>query len=219
MIPNLDASYSSLINTLSSTSTKKANTTLFAAQLEDFKKADTNLYINEIGTCYPGTKVTVKSMTSSDVQKYYEEWKRQPISSSGFDHNIIVSPKVLEKMKNDPGYAEKMLGKIRQAATPVGFENATLYEYKVIVRDDGEIETMACADFMNGNEQKAENNDKDKKKAAKKFDPIFFHRKIQNQRETQLLSETGFYTNLFFEPQYRFIAGIANGNRKGNAVE
>lgn len=204
MVTDINTAYYSFINKNTSPSAKKAGNNLFAAQLENSKKVNTHSYINEIENCYPGTKVTVKSMTGSDVKKYYEEWKNEPINYNGFNHNITVSPKVLERMKNDPDYAEKMMKKIKSAAIPVGFENATLYEYKVIVRDDGEIETMACADFMNGKKQKTEPDEDDKKKDAKKPDPIYLHREIKNQWELIPFLENGIKSNQFFESQYLY---------------
>lgn len=133
-------------------------------------KEDTrNSIINDIKSCYPKTKVTIKSMDVGDVQNYYEKWKQEPINYFGFKHDIVVSPKVLERMEKDPRYKQEMLLKIKKAVVPQGFENASLYEYKVIVRDDGEIETMACADFMNGKNEKVEETvDDDKRKKIKK---------------------------------------------------
>lgn len=116
----------------------------------------------------PGTEVIVKSMTSSDVKKYYEAWKNAPTSSNGLGHQITVSPKVLEKMEKDPEYAKSMMSKIQSAATPQGFEGAQLLEYKVFVKDDGEIEVMACADWQNQNKNKVSDDEEEKKKRAKK---------------------------------------------------
>ncbi len=63
-------------------------------------------------------------------------------------------------MEGNPEYTEEMLGKIKKAAIPEGFDNANIYEYKVIVRDDGEIQTLACADFKNGKTEKIDNAEK-----------------------------------------------------------
>lgn len=219
MSTNLNSIDSSIMSNI--VSTYKASTeinpkdtegALFATQLENSKKTD--FYLNEIKNCVPKTTVTVKSMNARDIQKYYEEWKKQPIDYSGFNHSITVSPKVLEKMKNDPKYAEQMLQKIKKAATPEGFGNATIYEYKVIVRDDGEIETLSCADFMNEKNQKIENDDK--KKDRKKLELIYSHRRIYDQRQLQTLSEEVIKVTQFMGPQYYFYAAAASKMRKGN---
>lgn len=140
------------------------------------KKESESTIVNKLQNCYPKTKVTIKSMTDADIEDYC---KNSPINYSSFDHGIIVSPKVLEKMKEDPEYSKQMLSKIREAAIPKGFENATLYEYKVIVKDNGEIVTVACADFMNGKKQKVDDDDDDKKKKLKK--------ELQKLHEKELL--------------------------------
>lgn len=242
MSANLNSIYSSFINNISSThksSTKRTVTNskdignaLFATQVENEKKTDT--YINEIKNCVPETTVTIKSMNAGDVQKYYQEWKNQSTDYSEFKHNITVSPKVLEKMEKDPKYAEQMLQKIKKAATPEGFENATLYEYKVIVRDDGEIETLACADFMNGKSEKIENNDDDKKKAEKKraerkkaenervekneLKNIYANRRIYDQWKSQTLSEEKIKINQFIKQQYLSHTGVVKKIGNGNEV-
>lgn len=141
----------------------------------DEKESESTI-VNKLQNCYPKTKVTIKSMTDKDIEDYC---KNSPINYSSFNHGIIVSPKVLEKMKEDPKYSKQMLSKIREAAVPKGFENATLYEYKVIVKDNGEIVTVACADFMNGKKQKVDDDDDDKKKKLKK--------ELQKMREKELL--------------------------------
>ncbi len=213
---NLDSIYSLFINNNSSThkssteiNSKDVGSDLFATQFENVKKIDT--YLNEIKNCVPKTIVTIKSMTAGDVQKYYQEWKKQPVDYSGFKHNIIVSPKVLEKMGKDSKYAEQMLLKIKKAAIPEGFGNATIYEYKVIVRDDGEIETFACADFMNGNNKKTDNDYEDKKKdEKKKLELIYSHRRINDQWESQTLPEEEIKITQFIEPQYLFHSEVAN---------
>lgn len=130
----------------------------------DEKESESTI-IDKLKNCYPQTTVTIKSMTDADIDDYC---KNSPIDYSRFDHGIIVSPKVLEKMKEDPKYAKQMLAKIKDAAIPRGFGNAMIYEYKVIVKDDGEIITVSCADFMNGKKQKVDDDDDDKKKKIKK---------------------------------------------------
>lgn len=140
------------------------------------EKESESAIVNKLQNCYPETKVTIKSMTDADIEDYC---KNSPINYSSFDHGIIVSPKVLERMKEDPKYSKQMLSKIKEAAIPKGFENATLYEYKVIVKDNGEIVTVACADFMNGKNQRVDDDDDDKKKKLKK--------ELQKLHEKELL--------------------------------
>lgn len=141
----------------------------------DEKESESTI-VNKLQNCYPKTTVTIKSMTDADIEDYC---KNSPINYSSFDHGIIVSPKVLERMKEDPKYSKQMLSKIREAAIPKGFENATLYEYKVIVKDDGEIITVSCADFMNGKKQKVDDDDDYKKKKLKE--------ELQKLHEKELL--------------------------------
>lgn len=196
---------------------KDVGSTLFATKLENAKNTDT--YLNEIKNCYPNTTVTIKSMTAADVQKYYEEWKNQPVNYSGYSHSITVSPKVLERMEKDPKYAEQMLQKIKKAAIPEGFGNATIYEYKVIVRDDGEIETMACADWNNGKKQNTDNDDEDKKKAEKKkLERVYWERRIYDQSKPETILKEQSNINQFIQPQYLFHTGVANIIRNGNKV-
>jgi hypothetical protein len=216
MSDNLSSIYSSYINSIGSSykssaertgnNSKDIGSTLFAAQLENAKKIDT--YLDEIKNYVPNTIVTVKSMNAGDVQKYYQEWKQQPIDYSGLKPNITVSPKVLAKMEKDPKYAEQMLQKIKRAAIPEGFGDATIYEYKVIVRDDGEIETLACADFMNGKNNKTENKDEEddnkKKYEKKKVEVTYFYRRLFDQWESQTLLEEVTKITQFIQPQYLF---------------
>lgn len=185
MNSNLNFIYSLAVRNISSvqkssTERKERNfkdndNNLFTTRLENARKVYE--YINEIKNCYPNTTVTVKSMTAADAEKYCEEWKKQPINYSKFKHSIIVSSKVLLKMEKDTKYAEQMLARIKKAAIPEGFGNASIYEYKVVVRDDGEIENFACADFMNGKSEKTDDDNEkktEKKKVEKEsLEPIY----------------------------------------------
>ena len=192
---------------------ERTGSTSFATQLESAKKTDT--YIDEIKNFVPNTTVTIKSMNAGDVQKYYEEWKKQPVDYSGLKPNITVSPKVLEKMEKDPEYAEKMLLKIKKAATPEGFGNATIYEYKVIVRDDGEIETLACADFMNEKKQKINNDDDEKKKDEKKKNELIYSNiGIDDQWKTKTVSVEDIKGTQFIDQQYLLNIEIFNKKRR-----
>ncbi len=216
---NLNSIYSSCINNTSYTqrlstektiNSKSTDSNLFATKLENEKKSDT--YINDLKNCFPKTTVTVRSMTAKEVGDYREEWKGQPNDYSGFKHDIVVSSKVLEKMEKDPEYAEQMMKKIKKAAVPEGFGNATIYEYKVVVRDDGEIETWVCADCMNGKNKKVYyDNDDDKKKAEKKkLKLIYENKRIYEQWRVQALSDEKIKTNQFINQQYFFHAGVIN---------
>jgi hypothetical protein len=159
---------------------------------------ENNKYLAQIKENFPQSTINVKSMTAGDVQSYYQEWKNQPIK---YSRDITISPKVLEKMENDPAYAEQMMLKINKAATPEGFGGAALYEYKVIVRDDGKIETMACADFMIGKKDKVQNEEEDEeeekikkiKELKRKMEMSSFDRKLHNQQE---LAKTGYFNML-----------------------
>ncbi|SFC38322.1 hypothetical protein [Clostridium uliginosum] len=184
----------------------------------EYKKEtkDSTYYVDQIKKNIPGTEVTVKSMTSSDVQKYYEEWKKTSIPATEQTHQITVSPKVLEKMKNDPKYAEEMMAKIKYAATPQGFEGAQLLEYKVIVKDDGEIEVLACADFMIGKKNKVSDDDDDekKKKAKKRLEQLQFSRSSFDNKKLNAISEEKIDKNLISYDNYLYqnaiIAKIKN---------
>lgn len=223
---NENALYSSFINNISYTkkssnewieiNSKGIDSVSFATQLKNAQKTDT--YLNEIKSYVPNTIVTIKSMTAGDVRKYYEEWKKQAVDYSEFKHNIIISPKVLEKMGIDPKYAEQMLLKIKKASIPEGFGNATIYEYKVIVRDDGEIETLACADFMNGKNQKIDTDNEDKKDEKEKVGLTYSHKGAYNQWESRTLFEEEIKTTYFNEPQYLFHIADANRVRDRNKV-
>jgi len=159
----------------------------------EYKKEtkDSTYYVDQIKENIPGTNVIVKSMTSSDVKKYYEEWKKAPVSGSGLSHQITISPKVLKKMEKDPKYAEDMMAKIQKAATTEGFEGAELLEYKVIVKDDGEIEVLACADFMSGKNNKVSNDDDDKKKKAakKKIEELQLSRYLFDKNGQKIIAQ------------------------------
>jgi hypothetical protein len=209
MSADLNSIYSSYINNASyaqKSSTEKAikskntDSNLFATQLENEKKVDT--YIDELKNCFPKTTVTVRSMTAREVGDYREQWKNQPTDYSGLKPDIVVSSKVLEKMEKNPEYAEQMMQKIKKAAVPEGFGNATIYEYKVVVRDDGEIETWVCADCMNGKNKKIDDDD-DKKKAEKKrvekkeLELIYENKRICDQWKAQTLSEEKIKTNKY----------------------
>lgn len=229
MSANLNSIYSSCINNTSYTqrlstektiNSKNTDSNLFATQLENEKKSDT--YINDLNNSFPKTTVTVRSMTAKEVGDYREKWKSKPNDYSGFKHDIVVSSKVLEKMEKDPEYAEQMMKKIKKAAVPEGFGNATIYEYKVVVRDDGEIETWVCADCMNGKNKKAEDNDDDKKKAEKKraekkkLELIYENKRIYDQWKVQALSDEKIKINQFINQQYFSHAGVIN--KIGNEV-
>lgn len=164
------------VNQMSKTYISSKNNSVDSLKRPVDEKESESTIINKLQNCYPKTTVKIKSMTYADIEDYC---KNSPINYSKFDHGIIVSPKVLERMKEDPKYSKQMLSKIKEAAIPKGFGNATLYEYKVIVKDDGEIVTVACADFMNGKKQKVDDNDDDKKKKLKK--------ELQRLHEKQLL--------------------------------
>ncbi len=221
MSANLNSIYSSCINNTScvqKSSAEKAikskNTdNLFATQLENEKKADT--YMDELKNCFPKTTVTARSMNTKEVGEYREKWKNMPNDYSGFKHDIVVSSKVLEKMEKDPEYAEKMMQKIKKAAVPEGFGNATIYEYKVVVRDDGEIETWVCADCMNGKNKKICNgDDDDKKKAEKKraekkeLELIYENKRMYDQWRSQTLLDKKIEINQVTNQKYFFNAGI-----------
>ncbi|BCZ47258.1 hypothetical protein psyc5s11_33250 [Clostridium gelidum] len=151
---------------------------------------DSTYYVSQIKENIPNADVTIKSMTSADVADYYEKWKDEPVCTNARIPKITVSPKVLEKMKNDPKYAENMMAKIKDAATPQGFENAQLYEYKVIVKDDGEIEILACADFMSGKKNTvSDDNDEKKKEAKKKLKQLQFSRYLFDNNKLESISE------------------------------
>ncbi|WP_027624927.1 DUF6033 family protein [Clostridium lundense] len=224
MITNLNSINSSFINNSISThkssneiNYKDLNSSLFATQLKNAKNTD--IYLNEIKSCYPNTAVTIKSMTARDVQKYYEKWKNKAVCCSGFSHSVTVSPKVLERMEKDPKYAEQMLQKIKKAAIPEGFGNATIYEYKVIVRDDGEIETMACAEWKNEKKQNTKNDDEEKKKAKnKKLELLYWHRRIYELPESQAISKEEIKMTPFAESQYLFNIGVVNKIKNENKV-
>jgi hypothetical protein len=211
----IHSSFISNVNPTSNSSVKKTGNDIFAIQLDNIQKTDT--YLNEIKSCVPKTEVTVKSMNAIDVQKYYEEWKKQPTDYSRYNHNIIISPKVLERMEKDPKYAEQMLLKIKKAAIPEGFSNATIYEYKVIVRDDGEIETFACADFMNGKNKKADNDDDKKKDTKKQLEPVYLHRNLYDQWKSQTITAEEINIPQFIKSQYLLypeaIAAIRSENK------
>ncbi len=227
MSTNLNSIYSSCINNISysqkfstekTINAKDIGSDLFATQLEKEKKADT--YINEIKNCVPKTTVTVRSMGAKEVADYREKWKNQPNDYSGFKHDIVVSSKVLEKMEKDPKYAEQMMQKIKKAAVPEGFGNATIYEYKVVVRDDGEIETWVCADCMNGKNKKTDHDDHGKKEAEKKsavrknaekeLELIYANIRIDDQLKSQILAEEKIKINGFIKQQYFFNKGVVN---------
>ena len=150
-------------------------------------------------------------MTSSDVADYYGEWKKMPVSTNARIPEITISPKVLEKMKNDPNYAESMMAKIQDAGTPVGFEGAQLYEYKVFVKDDGEIEVMACADFMSGKNNKVSDDEDDEKKkeAKKKLMQLQFNRYSFDNNKLESTSEETIDKNVIPYENYLFQNDIA----------
>ena len=151
---------------------------------------DSTYYVSQIKENIPNADVTIKSMTAADVADYYEKWKDEQVRTNARIPEITVSPKVLEKMKNDPKYAENMMAKIKDAATPQGFENAQLYEYKVIVKDDGEIEVLACADFMSGKKNTVSDDDDEKKKEAKKkLKQLQFNRYLFDNNKLESISE------------------------------
>lgn len=168
---------------------------LFSEKLKNINKST---YIDQIKEYTPGSSVTVKSMNAEDIKKYYEEWKKQPVDYNGLKPSITVSPKVIERMNGDPEYAEKMLLKIKTASIPMGFEHAKLYEYKVFVRDDGEIETMSCADFMNGNSKKTDEVEDNQKEKEKKVKLTRLHKKLSNPINTQIISKDEVISNMLY---------------------
>lgn len=132
-------------------------------------------YEKQLKNMFPSSKINVKAMTAADVDAYYKKWKDKPVNLNGFYHEITVSPVVLDKMSKDPKYASEMMMKIQAAAIPQGFDkNTIIYEYKVIVRDDGEIEVLCCA----GDREQKKSNPEDKKDRDKK--------KVQ-QQEVELM--------------------------------
>lgn len=137
-------------------------------------------YIDEIKNKFPNVNVNIKSMTASDVKQYYEYWKKQSSPQIGLKHEIIISPKVLDKMNNDEKYAKEMMAKIEDAAIPKGFGGAELLEYKVIVKDDGNIEVMACAYFGIAEKmsKKNESLDDDKRKKEDKINQLEYTKYI-----------------------------------------
>jgi hypothetical protein len=100
-------------------------------------------------------------------------------------------------MKNDPKYAESLMSKIKDASTPQGFENAQLYEYKVIVKDDGQIEVLACADCMNGkNNTVSDDDDEKKKESKKKLKQLQFNRYSFENNKLESISEEKINKNM-----------------------
>lgn len=149
-------------------------------------------YLEKIKELVPEGRVSVKSMTGQDCQEYYEQWKSNPISYGQLSREITVSPKILEHMQSDSKYADEMMSKIKDAATPTGFEDGQLLEYKVIVKDDGEIEVMACAYFgiaekMSKNNQLSEDTDK-KENIQKKVWQLDYNRYLRYKEEEKLIS-------------------------------
>jgi len=164
---------------------------------------DSTYYVNQIKENIPKAYVTIKSMTASDVADYYEKWMNEPVRTNAKIPEVAISPKVLEKMKNDPQYAESMMAKIKDAATPQGFGNAQLYEYKVIVKDDGQIEVLACADFMNGkNNTVSDDDDEKKKEAKKKLKELQFNRYSFDNNKLELISEEKINKNVITYDNY-----------------
>lgn len=95
-------------------------------------------------------------------------------------------------MQSDSKYADEMMSKIKDAATPTGFKDGELLDYKVIVKDDGEIEVMACAYFgiaekMSKNDQLSEDNDK-KESIQKKVWQLDYNRYLRDKEEEKLIS-------------------------------
>lgn len=181
---------------------------------------DSTYYVNQIKENIPKSEVKVKSMTASDVTDYYDKWKKASVATNARIPEITISPKVLEKMKNDPNYAESMMAKIQDAGTPVGFEGAQLYEYKVFVKDDGEIEVMACADFMSGKDNKVSNNDDDdkkKKKAKKELEQLQLSRYSYNDNKLKTISEEVIDKNIISHDDYLYQNAIMS-NIKNNLL-
>jgi hypothetical protein len=184
---------------------------IYIAKNQEDKKEikDSTYYADQIKDSVPGTNVIVKSMTSSDVEKYIEEWKKTPIPTSELTHEITVSPKVLKKMEKDPKYAESMLAKIKDAATPQGFEGAKLLEYKVIVKDNGEIEVLSSADWMSGKNNKVSDDDEKKKADKKKLEQLQFNRYSFHNKKRNAISEETIDKNLIPYDNYLFPNEIA----------
>lgn len=181
---------------------------------------DSTYYVNQIKENIPKSEVNIKSMTASEVTDYYDKWKKSPVAANARIPEITISPKVLEKMKNDPNYAKSMMAKIQDAGTPVGFEGAQLYEYKVFVKDDGEIEVMACADFMSGKDNKVSNdddNDEKKKKAKKELEKLQLSRYSYNDNKLKTISEEVVDKNIISHGDYLYQNAIM-ANIKNNIL-
>ena len=149
-------------------------------------------YLEKMKELVPEGRVLAKSMTEQDCQEYYEQWKNSPISYGKLSREITVSPKILEHMQSDSKYADEMMSKIKDAATPTGFKDGELLDYKVIVKDDGEIEVMACAYFgiaekMSKNDQLSEDNDK-KESIQKKVWQLDYNRYLRDKENEKLIS-------------------------------
>ncbi|MFT8351143.1 hypothetical protein [Clostridium saccharoperbutylacetonicum] len=180
---------------------------------------DSTYYVNQIKENIPKSEVNIKSMTASEVTDYYDKWKKLPVATNARIPEITISPKVLEKMKNDPNYAESMMAKIQDAGTPIGFEGAQLYEYKVFVKDDGEIEVMACADFMSGKDNKVSNDDDNekKKKAKKELEKLQLSRYSYNDNKLKTISEEVVDKNIISNDDYLYQNAIM-ANIKNNLL-
>lgn len=208
----MSINFSPTINTSEPYKSKVGNAhKTYSVKNEEDKKEikDSTYYVDQIKQSVQGTNVIVKSMTSSDVEKYIDEWKKTPVCTSGLSPEITMSPKVLEKMEKDPKYAESMMAKIKDAATPQGFEGAQLLEYKVIVKDDGEIEVLASADFMIGKNNKVSDDDEKKKEDKKKLKQLQFIRYSFDNNKLKSISEEIINKNVIPYDNYLFQNDIA----------
>ncbi|MDD6796133.1 MAG: hypothetical protein PUE01_12115 [Clostridiaceae bacterium] len=104
---------------------------------------DSSSYINKIKQRIKNVDIEVGQVCEGDIDKYCNTMEKASEKKFANNPHIKMSPKALEKMYTNPGFAEKMMSDIEYVINPRNYndDNSNIV-CRIYIGSDGQIQTV-----------------------------------------------------------------------------